>query len=356
MSQEKTEKPTERRISDARKEGNVPYSADFSGAATLAAACGLLIGGRDFFQGCFHSIVLAALDTLGGDRAAQSLSQAIDRMFVSALAIVAPFFILALVTTLLATVTQTGFAFSFVKIRPNLMNVNPANMLKNTFGLTALANLSLMSVKAVFMAILMFYTIRHVLPLVFSAAHQPLPNIALGLWTGFVQMLVSTLTFGIVLALIDLKIKRRQYFKSLRMSKDEVKREHLSQSGNENIKSERKKLGREMIMSGAPAKKIGLADAVIVNPTHYAVAIRYAKEENDLPYVLMKGKDKRALELRRLAAENHVPVIGNPTVARALYKVEEDSPIPEELFEAVAAILKWVRSVADANLSPTSAD
>jgi type III secretion protein U len=134
------------------------------------------------------------------------------------------------------------------------------------------------------------------------------------------------------------------FLKKMKMSKDEVKREHKNQEGDPRIKGERRRLAREMA-TAPPPSKVGMANMMVVNPTHYAVAVRYAPDEHPLPRVIAKGMDEQAAQLRYAARDAGVPIIGNPPVARALYKVGVDQPIPEELFETVAAILRWVDAI-----------
>ncbi|MCA3809591.1 MAG: EscU/YscU/HrcU family type III secretion system export apparatus switch protein, partial [Burkholderia sp.] len=114
---------------------------------------------------------------------------------------------------------------------------------------------------------------------------------------------------------------------------------------------ERRRIAREL--SNGPARpKVGAASVMVVNPTHYAVAVRYAPDENPLPVIIAKGFDAQAARLRREAQLADVPIVGNPPVARALYKVELGAPIPEELFETVAVILRWVESLGTARGRP----
>jgi len=142
-------------------------------------------------------------------------------------------------------------------------------------------------------------------------------------------------------------LQRWTFLRSQRMSKDEVKQEHRNADGDPHIKQERRKLAREMARGGnrAGPAVIARANAVVVNPTHYAVAIRYVPEEYPLPVVLAKGLDAEALQLRQAAMHYDVPIVANPPVARALHKIEVNAPIPEEMFEVVAAILRWVDSI-----------
>ncbi|WP_250479872.1 MULTISPECIES: EscU/YscU/HrcU family type III secretion system export apparatus switch protein [unclassified Caballeronia] len=349
MSTEKTEQPTPKRLKDARRDGNVPYSPDFTGFVTLAAFCGVLAGARDFLQEWFRSIVMIALSFVKGDHADSAIKQAVSALTMDAILVTGIFASVAIISSLFVSFAQTGLAVSIKKVSPKLESVSPASGLKKMFGLSALSNFGLMLVKAVAMSLLMFFAIQQVMPWIFRSAYQVLPEISFNLWSSFVRVLLFAVVFVAIIGFIDLKIKRWIHIRGLRMSKDEIKREYKEQEGNQDVKRERRKQGKEIVLS-AP-RKIGLADAVIVNPTHYAVAIRYNLAEHDLPYILLKGKDEEALKIKRTARELNVPVIGNPTIARALYKVEENAPIPEELFESVAAILRWVNSVAKTNLS-----
>jgi type III secretion protein U len=116
------------------------------------------------------------------------------------------------------------------------------------------------------------------------------------------------------------------------------------------MKRERRKRGRELINKGPEKAAVAGANVVVTNPTHYAVAIRYRPGEDALPLIVAKGADAEAALVRRYATEAGVPIVANPPVARALYRVEHDAPIPEAMFEVVAAILRWVDSVGAARL------
>jgi type III secretion protein U len=129
------------------------------------------------------------------------------------------------------------------------------------------------------------------------------------------------------------------------MSKDEVKREHKNSEGDPHIKGQRKQLARQMVDEAKPKQSVAGAQAVIVNPTHYAVAIRYAPEECGLPCITAKGVDDEALKLREEAQALGIPIIGNPPLARALYLVKLNDPVPEALFETVAEVLAWVSEI-----------
>jgi len=191
----------------------------------------------------------------------------------------------------------------------------------------------------------MWVTIRWMLPLIVGSLYQPLAELSKLFWALLVKLFIVAAAVFVVIGVVDVKLQRALFMRKMRMSKVEVKRERKQMDGDPKIKAERRKLAREFATTAAPQQRVGFANALIVNPTHYAVAIRYAPDEHPLPLVIARGMDESAAQLRRFAREANVPIIGNPPVARALYKVGVDEPIPDELFETVAAILRWVDAI-----------
>jgi type III secretion protein U len=170
------------------------------------------------------------------------------------------------------------------------------------------------------------------------------PNISVLTWYALTQMFAVAILLFLVLGPVDYGIQRWQFMKDQRMTKDEVRREFKEQEGDPHVKGERQQLARELANSD-PTERVAGANAVIVNPTHYAVAISYQAGTSALPVVVAKGVDEAALRIRRCAELSGVPIFGNPPLARALFKVPTDNAIPEDLFEAVAAVLRWVEDM-----------
>lgn len=155
------------------------------------------------------------------------------------------------------------------------------------------------------------------------------------------------LAFFMVMASVDYLIKRYQYFKSLRMSKQEVKDEFKNMEGDQQIKGKIRSLmfqaARKRMMQNLPS-----ADVVVTNPTHYAVALRYDSEKDRAPRVLAKGADFLAQRIKEVAKEYEIPIIENPPLARALYKdVDLDMEIPETLYQAMVEVLIKVQKIND---------
>jgi type III secretion protein U len=143
----------------------------------------------------------------------------------------------------------------------------------------------------------------------------------------------------------DFAIQKWLFIRDQRMSKDEVKREHKESEGDPMLKGQRRQMAQE-IANDTPKTTVPGATVVVANPTHFAVALRYEPGQTPLPIVVAKGVDAQALEIRAIAEAHKVPVVVNPPLARALHKdVPVGRPVPEALFDAVAAVLRWVRTM-----------
>jgi type III secretion protein U len=354
MSDDKTEEPTEKRLRDAREEGQVSKSTDLTDAVTMSTAIAVLSVTTGSLADAFRGLVDIAQAFVTGDHSLQNMEDALYKITWQALIAILPVLVAAMFAAVAALAPQVGLQISTKAITPDLNAVSPGSGIKKLFSSRTLIELAKMTVKAILIACVMWKTIMWLFPLIVGSVYQPLPELAKMLWSITLKLLaVSALVF-VVIGAADIKLQHMLFMRKMRMSKDEVKREHKQREGDPRIKGERRRLARQF-MSDAPQKRVGFATALIVNPTHYAVAIRYAPHEFPLPLVTAKGADEGAAQLRRFAQEAKVPIIGNPSVARALYKVDVDEPVPEELFEAVAAILRWVSSIGDRQ-RPGSAD
>jgi type III secretion protein U len=345
MSEEKTEEPTEKRLRDAREDGEVSKSADLTDAVTMAAALFTLMFASGAFAGAMRAIVATALEFVGGDHSLPHLYAKLIGLGTRAAIVIVPCIAAAAVASIAALIPQVGFQISMKPVVPDLAHASPVSGIKRIFSSRTLIELAKMAVKAAVIGLTMWLSIKWLLPLVVGSLYQPLPQLSKMFWTILVRLsCIAVVAFAVVGA-VDLKLQSVLFMRKQRMSKDEVKREYKEQEGDPLIKSERRKLARQFASEDPPRVRVGFANALIVNPTHYAVAIRYAPDEHPLPLVIAKGMDETAAQLRRFAQDADVPIIGNPPVARALYQVGIDDPIPEELFETVAAILRWVESI-----------
>ncbi|UIF88543.1 type III secretion system export apparatus subunit SctU [Cupriavidus sp. UYPR2.512] len=345
MSEDKTERPTKKRLRDTRKDGETSKSADLVDAATIAAVVGLLSFSTASLGGALHSIVSIALEFASGNHDQPLMFGKLFDLGTQALIVIAPCVGAAALAAVAALFPQVGFQIATKPVLPDLKHVSPIDGAKRIFSWRTVIDLLKMVIKSTIIGAVMWFTIKRTLPLMVGSLYQPLPELSKLFWSLLIKLFAVAAVVFIVIGLVDMKVQRVLFLRKLKMSKYEVKREHKQMEGDPKIKKERKKLARELATSAAPTHRVGFANALIVNPTHYAVAIRYAPSEHPLPLVVARGVDESAAQLRRIARDWNVPILGNPPVARALYKVGIDEPIPEELFETVAAILRWVDAI-----------
>jgi flagellar biosynthetic protein FlhB len=339
---EKTEEPTDKKIEDARKEGNVPKSQDTSGVITLFVAILTVLMVFPFIADhmiqlfkYYFSLVGTPLDKLF------MLDIAIVT-FKEALLMVMPLALSVAVAGILAALAQFGFLFTTKAIMPDFKKIDPIKGTKNLFSIKKLIEGLKITLKA--------FTTLGVGFIFFFYFIQELPTVALfGLadqldWLKdkMITIAFSMLLVIFVFAVIDIVIVRKQYFDGLKMSKQEIKDEMKNMEGDPLIKAKIKQkqmeISRQRMMAEVPN-----ADVVITNPTHYAVAIKYDTETFHAPKVVAKGMDNMAQQIKKIARENEVQIVQNPPLARSLYaEVEVEKTIPEALFGAVAEVLAYV--------------
>jgi flagellar biosynthetic protein FlhB len=235
----------------------------------------------------------------------------------------------------------TKMGFSLDKLAPDFNRFNPVGKVRQIFtqGPTALLQASLMLV-------LFGYTIYVIgkqnaeifLALPFARLDVGLQQIGASLK----ELLWKAAAVFVLFGVVDLVRQRKRFRKSLRMTKQEVKDEVKDSEGNPQVKGKIRRMRRDLARRRM-MKEVPTATAVIVNPTHYAVALRYLHETNATPMVVAKGKNYLALRIRQIAVENGVPLVENPPLAQALYKsVDVGREIPPQLYRAVAEVLAYI--------------
>lgn len=347
---EKTEKPTQKRLEDAREKGQVSKSPDLTETVCMLGVIAVLMLGEQRLADALRSLVVEATAFVGGDRSQQSLLHTLYHLLRAAVMLLLPLAAAGALSAAIGTAVQTGLAVSFQPVIPKLQPVNPGTGLKRIFSLRSTIDVMKRLIKLAVLLPVLWVSIKSMLPLISSAAYQPLGPLMKVLWEVLLKLLTSAFFAYLIIGIADFKIQKWLFTRQLRMSKDEIKRERKQQDGDPLMKRERRKRGRELINKAPEKTAVAAANVVVTNPTHYAVAIRYRPGEDALPLIVAKGADAEAALVRRYATEAGVPIVANPPVARALYRVEHDTPIPEAMFEVVAAILRWVDSVGAARL------
>ena len=334
---------TQRRIEKARGEGQVARSRDLGHLGALGAGVGLLA--------VFAPDVTAWLNRLVADALrfdAAQLAHAgtmVERLSASsqhALALLLPLFALVVVVALAGGALAGGWNLTWEPLQPKFEKLNPLAGLKRVFAGPQLVD----TLKACLLATVLGGAAALVLSRQWTLHAQllamPLPAaLAEGgrLLLSGLLLLVGVLA---VFALVDVPLQRQLLRRRLRMSIEEVKKEMKEVEGNAEVKGKMKLRMREMVGRRMLAA-VPRADLVVMNPTHYAVALKYDEATMAAPRVVAKGADLLALRMRDLARDAKVPVLQAPPLARALYAhCEVDHEIPARLFSAVAQVLAWV--------------
>lgn len=360
-SGDKTEAPTQKRIADARKKGDVAKSKDLTSVAGLFAWLLLTT-----FGAAFAGDRLAALFNTSFDAIARGLpfSQAWADIGATAFWLFVVLTALAMIPValvgLLAEFLQTGAILSFEKLKPSLDKLNPVEGLKKMFSMDNLAELVKTVAKAALMLLITFLVLR-----------ASLPEIAAGLPTGAMptmagvgkagaaealretgvltsRMLIWTLVGFVAVAVADITWQKHSYLKKLKMSLRDIRDEVKENEGDPYIRQQRKAMHQEYANQNAVGAA-RTANVLVVNPTHIAIALDYDPEDCPVPVIAAKGEGPLAQAMREAAEAAGVPIIRNIDVARTLFERGEiNDLVPRDMFEAIAEIILWARKERDA--------
>ncbi|CAN5464744.1 EscU/YscU/HrcU family type III secretion system export apparatus switch protein [soil metagenome] len=341
---DKTEAPTPRRRMEAREQGNIARSPDIVAAALLIGVMYTLNAtGGSLFRALrsLLTYVLSgdALWNVAGGDAWHTCVMAAKAIGVA----LAPLLIVAMGVAIVANVLQVGLFFSAKRLQPNLAALNPfKGVSKLLGGGQGFGHLVLNIIKVALIALVAY-----------SAVHARMFDILTSQKLGFMQCfgLGAAVVYSVairvgilllILAIIDYAYQRFRVEKKLKMSKQEVKDEMRRMEGDPQIKQRRRQLAMQRVMQRMK-RDVPTADVVVTNPTHFAIALKYDKDNMHAPRVLAKGADLLALRIREIAAEAGVPIVERAPLARALYKlVDVGQEIPEQFYSAVAEILAYV--------------
>ncbi|HET6976008.1 MAG TPA: flagellar biosynthesis protein FlhB [Pyrinomonadaceae bacterium] len=347
---EKTEQPTEKRLRDARKKGQVAKSQDLTSSLLLVTAAAILalVGtqiGLQLTNAMRDGLTRAT--TWKGDFD-QAAAVGLFWSSIQTMAMVlAPLLIALFVIALLVSYLQVGPIFSFEPLKPDLKKLNPAEGFKQKFlKPRPYIELVKMIVKMAIAAVVIFAVIWDNKADIIRLTSQNVNRAAAFASSIIFQIAWKVAIAFVIIGVADRFLQKFLHLKEMRMSKQEVREEYKETEGNPLFKSARRRLYLEMLQQSMLAA-VRKADVVVVNPTHVAVALKYNRLEMDAPIVVAKGAELMAAQIRKIAAESEVPTLRDVPLARALYDIDIDSSIPEELYEAVAEVLRWVYQLAE---------
>jgi len=341
--QERTESATQKRIDDARRQGQVPRSRDLNSAAvTLLSAAAISVFG-------YRAIDQLSLMMRGG--LSLHFSSNIDpaQMFstlggaaVTAFMAILPILAAGFLAAILAPMSLSGWNFSTEALMPQFSRLDPMAGFGRMFSITSWIELAKSMLKFALVAIVAVMMLKKDAQAMMALSQQSL-LVAMKHSASLCSSALLTLASSmLIIAGIDVPIQLWQHAKQLKMSRQEIKEEHKESEGSPEVKGKIRKMQQDAAKRRM-MEQVPNADVVITNPTHFAVALRYDDNRNRAPIVVAKGTDLIAARIREIAAEHKVPLFEAPPLARMLYRsVDLNQEIPSTLYAAVAQVLTYI--------------
>ncbi len=337
---EKTEDPTPKRRREAREKGQVLKSKEVNTAAlVLISAYSLAWFGKGIYRN-LYKLFVQTLEELPYTNLTQALAiKYFFRFTLIMLMTVLPIMIAVYITAALVELLQVGILFTTKTLKPDINKINPIKGFKRILSLKSIVELVKGFVKTLLIGWIAYTVLRDDMGKIISLMREP-PILSFSL-TGALVLKIAKKVAGtmIVVACIDYFYQRWEFEKSLRMSKQEVKDEYKQTEGDPHIKAKQRQKQRQ-ISRGQARQAVSDSTAVVSNPTHYAIGIKYIPDEMETPMVTVKGEDATAIFIKELAVKYDIPIFEDRPLARALYPVcKVERPIPPEFYMAVAQII-----------------
>lgn len=335
---------TPRKLEQARKEGQVVKSKDFSTAVSLLILFSVIFGLAPFI---WNQIV--QVFTLLYEQIPNAHTEQIGYMYILTIAIkgaaliIGPILAIAWLVAVLADFVQIGPLVAIAPLMPKLDKLNPTKYFKNIMSIKTLFELFKNIVKVLILGYIGWAVYKdHIESILMLASVDN--NFAVMIEFGklITEFIFKACIAFLIIAAADYGVTKWKFLKDQKMSFKEIKDEYKNSEGDPNVKAALRQRRMQMLQQGA-MDAVPTADFVVTNPTHVACALKYVAEEMDSPMLIAKGTELIAKKIIGIAKEHNVPIIENPPVARALFKmVDINQPIPPELYKAVAEILMFV--------------
>ncbi len=349
MGGEKTEPATSKKLSDARKQGQVAKSREIANGTGLLALFLVLkmwvgrIGTQflEVFPGIYNKIP-EVVTFWHGDMPERDTGIVFRNMLQDILTIMAPIMLIGFLVAFLSDLVQVKWKPTSQPMRPKLSKISPLSGIKKLFSVNSLVELVKSIAKLGLIAYICYGYLADKVMLIFSLYDMPLMQVIQLAGQIVTDLGIRIAAVYMVIAFADLIYQKVKFAHDMRMTKQEVKEEYKQQEGDPQVKGKirqkMREVSRRRMMQDLPQ-----ADVVITNPTHLAVAIKYDPQVADAPIVLAKGEDYLAARIREAAKENHIEIVENKPLARMLYaNVDVGQAVPPELYQAVAEVLAFV--------------
>jgi len=354
---EKTEKATPKKLRDARKKGQVAKSQDLPAAFTFIASVAAILGMTtslyhqmaDFLVGTFKAVNSPELTNV----ILNLFFKANEVIFIASI----PSLVIVSFVGVIITFMTVGPVFATEVFKFDPKKFNPVDNLKAKFKLKTLVELLKSLVKISVASYLIYLVMYNSIPVLIQTVSMPISGALIVFHAFLMEVIVKVGLFFIIVAIADYLYQKINFANEMKMEKFEIKQEYKNSEGDPHIKGKRRQIAQEIAYSEGPTGGVKRSQAVVTNPTHLAIAIGYEKETDAAPYILAMGKDLLAERIIKMAEKYNIPVVRNIPIAHKLWdEGEMYEYVPEETYEALAEILRWISSLQEGNQETAPAE
>jgi flagellar biosynthesis protein FlhB len=339
---QRTEEPTQKRLDEARRKGQVALSREMNNWVMLAASTILIGTMAPSFMAHLRDHLRVYLEHAGDLQASGGMTVVLTKSFKTVLGLMALPLLALMAAAFLGPFIQIGPIFAPDVIKPDMSKLSPVKGWERLFSRRALMEFAKGVLKIAVIGGAGTVLLAPYFGRIDHMVGQPLPLLMQGLMTLTMRLMIGILVVLLVIALIDVVYQRVEFTKRMRMSKQELKDEYKQTEGDPHVKARLRQIRTERARKRM-LQAIPRADVVITNPTHFAVALEYKPATMEAPVCLAKGVNEVALRIREEAAKHKVTIYENPPLARVLYDtVEVDEMVPPEHYKAVAEVISFV--------------
>lgn len=345
---EKTEKASPKKLRDAKRKGQVAKSQDFPAAFTFIVSMGVTLSMIQFLYTNMGELLTSCFKLV----AEPNLDEVITALFMQSFYVIflcsMPVLVIVAFSGVLATFLTVGPVWAPEVFKFDIKKFNPVENLKGKFKMKTFVELLKSLLKIFIASLLVYQVVSNSLPVLIKTVSLPLLP-AFEVFAVFLKEVIMKVgLFFILVAVFDLAYQKHAFAKEMKMEKFEVKQEYKDSEGDPHIKSKRKQIAQEIAYQDGPAGGAARAKAVVTNPTNLAIALDFDRELDPCPFILAMGQGPLAEQIIKIAERNKVPVMRNIPLAHKLW---EDGRlyeyIPEDTYEPVAEILRWIASLQE---------
>lgn len=347
-SGEKTNEPSPKKLSDARKKGQIPKSADLSAAMSyfgLILALSFLGSTTLSGSASILSQFLAVPEHFVSSQEAWEMTSITESLNQIVVRSILPMLLLPALAVLLSLFIQQAFTFAPSKIRPTLNKISPMASIKNKYGAAGLFEFAKSTFKLIVVSILMVFFLKRSLPAIVQSIELSPTQLTVSLSGQLISFLVIIFSISLLVGGADYIWQLREHLRKHRMSRKELEDENKETEGDPHNKQARRQRGFEIAMNQM-LSDVPDASVVIVNPTHYAVALKWGVHQGGAPICIAKGVDEIAARIREIATNSNVPIYSDPPTARSLFsRIDIGQEIWPDDYKAVAAAIRFANSM-----------